>query len=92
MIKILAMESTKKLNFFPPKGGVSKYYSPRMILHQENLDYTKHCAYPFGTYVQAHTENNPTNKQEPRTLDCLYMRYVDGGHELMDLRTGQLIT
>ena len=36
-IKYLAMESTKKLNFFPAKGGVSEYYSPRMILHQENV-------------------------------------------------------
>jgi hypothetical protein len=34
MVKILAMESAKKLNFFPPKGGISSHYSPRMILHQ----------------------------------------------------------
>jgi hypothetical protein len=30
------------------KGGVSKYYSPRMISNQTNLDYTKHCIVPFG--------------------------------------------
>jgi hypothetical protein len=35
MIKFLAMECKKKLNYFPPKGGVSKYYSPREILHQQ---------------------------------------------------------
>jgi hypothetical protein len=31
------------LNFFPAKNGFSQYYSPRMILHQQNLDYDKHC-------------------------------------------------
>jgi hypothetical protein len=58
------MECTKKLNFFPPKGGVSEYYSPQMILHHENIDYAKHCAIPFGTYVQAAQENSPSNTQE----------------------------
>jgi hypothetical protein len=94
MLKILAMESAKKLNFFPPKGGVSKYYSPRMILHQQSPDYAKHCSIPFGSYIQAHTEPDPTNTQLARTLDCIYLRYVDndqGGHHLLDLRTGRTI-
>jgi hypothetical protein len=43
MIKFLAMECTKKLEYFPPNGGVSKYCSPREILHQQKLDYNKHC-------------------------------------------------
>jgi hypothetical protein len=94
MVQILAMECAKKLNFFPPKGGLSKYYSPRMILHQQNLDFKKHCSIPFGSYVQAHTEPDPTNTQFPRTIDCIYLRYVDshqGGHEIMDLQTGRVI-
>jgi hypothetical protein len=41
MVKILAMECAKKLNFFPPKGGVSPYYSPRMIMNQQSLDYNR---------------------------------------------------
>ena len=69
MVQVLAMECAKKLNFFPPKGGISPFYSPRMILHQANLDFSKHCSIPFGTYVQAHQEPNPTNAQHPRTLD-----------------------
>jgi hypothetical protein len=28
MIKILVIDSAKKLNFFPSKHGISKYYSP----------------------------------------------------------------
>ena len=34
IVKYLVSESAKKLNFFPNKNGVSKYYSPRMILHR----------------------------------------------------------
>jgi hypothetical protein len=95
MVKILAMESTKKLNFFPPTNGMSPYYSPRMSNHQENLDYAKHCAIPFGTYVQAHTEPMRINTQHLRTLDYIYLRYLSkkqGGHELLDLWTGAMIT
>ena len=95
MIKILAMESTNKLNFFPPKGGVSKYYSPRMILTGDALDYNRHCSIPFGTYVQAHNENNPTNTMAARALDCIYLRPIynqQGGHELLDLATKRVIT
>jgi hypothetical protein len=94
MVKILTMECAKKLNFFAPRGGISPYYSPRMILHQQSLDYNKHCSFPFGSYVQAHTEPDPKNTQHPRTLDCIYLRYVDndqGGHHLLDLRTGRTI-
>ena len=94
MIKILVMECAKKLNFIPPKGGISPYYSPRMILHQQNLDYAKHCSVAFGSYVQAHTEPEPKNTQHPRTIDCIYLRYVDnaqGGHHLLDLRTRRTI-
>ena len=82
----------RNFNFFPPKGGVSPYYSPRMILHQKSLDYKKHCSIPFGSYVQAHNETEPRNVQFPRTI---YHRYTDneqGGHTLLDLRTGKLIT
>jgi hypothetical protein len=39
LVKYLVIESTKKLNFFPNKYGVSKVFSPRMIMHHENLDY-----------------------------------------------------
>jgi hypothetical protein len=82
MVKILTMECAKKLNFFPPKGGILPYYSPRMILHQESLDYSKHCSIPFGSYVQAHNEPDPKNTQHPRTLDCIYLRYVDNVQEV----------
>jgi hypothetical protein len=65
-----------------------------MTLHQANLDFSKHCSIPFGSYVQAHQEPNPTNAQHPRTLDCIFLRYVDnlqGGHKLLNLHSGHTI-
>ena len=95
MIRHLAMTQANQLNLFPVKGGVSTYYSPRMILNQTNLDYTKHCTVPFGAYVQANHETSKTNSQVTRTLDAIYLRPAQnqqGGHELMDLNSGQCIT
>ena len=57
LIKYLVMEATRKLNFFPPKHGISKYYSPREILHRQKLEYHKHCLIPTLSYVQAHDDD-----------------------------------
>mmetsp|Transcript_11837 Transcript_11837/g.17122 ORF Transcript_11837/g.17122 Transcript_11837/m.17122 type:complete len:288 (-) Transcript_11837:1837-2700(-) len=92
---MLVVELAKKLNFFPPQGGVSEYYSPRMILHQENLDFNRHCAIPFGQYVQAYDDPDPKNNQAPHTLHFIYLcadNRVQGGHELLDPRTGRMIS
>ena len=83
------------LNVFPAKGGISTYYSPHQLLNQRNITYAKHCAYEFGTYVQCNHFTEPTNMNEPRVLDAIYLRATlntQGGHDLMDLATGELIT
>jgi hypothetical protein len=88
------MESTRKLNFFPNKNGVSKYFSPRMIMHKETLDYARHCKYQIGEYVQAHDKPDHTNMNAPRSLDCIYLRPMDnaqGGHELLHLQTNRVV-
>ena len=93
LIKHLAMHVTRCLNYFPAKGGVSKYYSPRMILQQQSLDYNKHFQVPIGAYVQANYETDPTNTPRSRTRDAIYLRAsgnTQGGHEVMDLNTGKL--
>jgi hypothetical protein len=95
MLRILAEIVTHQLNIYPAKGGVSPYYSPFMIMKNRTLDYNKHCQHLFGSYVQATHETNPTNTLAPRTIDCIYLRPLfnkQGGHELMDLRTGMVIT
>ena len=95
MIRYLSMECTSKLNIFPAKGGISPYYSPRILLNQQTLDYKKECQVPFGAYVQAHNQPTYTNSNAPRTLDAIYLRpaqNMQGGHELMDLTSGLVIT
>jgi len=95
MIRYLAMVSTDQLNFFPAKGGISPYFSPHVILTGRALEFNKHCQYPFGAYVQANNDASPTNTNAPRTIDCIYLRpfpNLQGGHELMDLRSGRVIT
>ena len=91
MIQYLSMECTSKLNIFPAKGGISPYYSP----NQRTLDYKKECQVPFGAYVQAHNQPTYTNSNAPCTLDAIYLRpaqNMQGGHELMDLTSGLVIT
>jgi hypothetical protein len=95
MIRYMTMNQANQLNLFPAKGGVSSYYSPRMLLHQTSLDYTKHCTVPFGAYVQANHETTRTRSSTTRMLDAIYLRPAQnqqGGHELMDLNSGKLIT
>ena len=67
------MEAAKKLNFFQAKYGVSKYYSPRMILHQDNLDFSTHCKHALGEDVIGIHELEATNTNKPQGLDCLYL-------------------
>ena len=64
------MESARKVNYFPAMHGISRHYSPRQIMHRTTLDYTKHCRFALGQYVQAHEDNDPSNTQAPRTQDA----------------------
>ena len=71
------------------------YYSPRILLNQRTLDYKKECQVPFGAYVQAHNQPTYTNSNAPHTLDAICLRpaqNMQGGHELMDLTSGLVIT
>jgi hypothetical protein len=95
MIRYLAIIQANNLNLFPVKEGVSNCYSPPYELNQTNLDYTKHCVVPFGAYMQANHERTKTSSNVTRTLDAIYLRPAQnqqGGHELMDLNSGQLIS
>ena len=92
MIKYLVMESARKLNYFPVRGGVSAYYSPREILHHQKLDYHKHCSIPMFSYVLATDVKEQSNQNDARAIDALYLRpltNVQGGHEVLDLHTWQ---
>ena len=87
------MECVKWLNAFPPKAGVSEFYSPQVIVTGKAIDYNKHCATAFGSYVQALHETNPTNTTAPRTIGCIYLRSLkNDGFELLNLSTKKIIT
>ena len=93
MIRYLAMICARQLNLFPAKHGVSSHYSPHMIVTGRNFDYEKQCVCEFGTHVQGTAATTNTNL--PRTVDAIYLRptnSIQGGHELMNLSTGKLIT
>ena len=95
MLKYLAMVSTYQLNLLPAKGGASEHYSPHVLMGKRDLDYNKDLQIPFGAYVQAYHHEEPINNNGPRTIDAIYLRPThnkQGGHELMNLSTGKLIT
>ena len=94
MTKMLVIEATTRLNFFVNVNGI-EHYSPRQLLKEPKVDYGKHCQIPIFSFVQAPHEATVYNSQQPRTLDCLYMRplyTMHGGHQLYHIPTGKLIT
>ena len=66
-----------------------------MIVTGKDVDYEKQCKTAFGAYVQALHETNPTNTMAPRTIWCIYLRFLDSndsGYELLNLVTNKVIT
>jgi hypothetical protein len=95
MIRYLVKTQATQMNYFLVKGSISPYYSPQAILGLPTLEYNKHCMVPFGAYVQANHETNQTSSNAPRTLDTIYLKpamNMQGGHELMELNSGPVIT
>ncbi len=95
MIISLCEYGTNMLNMFPARHGISDYYSPSAIVTGKALDYSRHCQFEFGSYVQAGQETNPRNTPKERRLDAIYLRPSDtqrGGHVVMNLSTGKEVT
>ena len=55
------------LNAFTPKSGLSKTYSPRMIMTGKALDWRKSCKLPSGAYARVHEDRNIMNMMKERT-------------------------
>ena len=80
--------------FFSNKHSASKYFSPRMIMHQENLDYEFHCKYKIGKYTHSHGKPHHKNTNAPRSLYWVYLRPLgnaQGGHTLLHLYTNKVV-
>jgi len=89
LVKYPVTEAARNLNLFPNKHGVSNYFSPRMILHQENIDYNCHFKLAIGDYVEVHDDKYHKSTTPPHTLDCLYIRPTSSkqeGNELLNFQ------
>ena len=95
MVDNLAMECGYSSNLVPAKGGVSKYFSPHVILKCQALDFNKDFKFSFGDHVEATQTNAKTNNNLPCTILGIYLRpsrTLQGGHEIMDLQSFQKVT
>jgi hypothetical protein len=95
MLINLIYSSVLWINTFPPKGSVSTNLSPRNIMTGIQFDYNKHCQLPFGSYVQAHQEPNPTNTQAARTVGAICLgpaSNILGSYKFLNLITSRRIT
>ena len=93
MIRYLALRVTKNRSLFPRKTGISKYYSPYVILKGRVIDFKKEFEFSFGDYVQANHIHQIKNNNLPRSFDAIYLRADDsyqGGHQVMNLSTGNM--
>ena len=93
LVDCMVMESSKKSNF-PAKHSVSKHCSPRMTLHNENIDYDAHCTHSIGECVQGEYEPDRSNDNAPRMLDCLHLRPSCGtqkGYDLLHSQTNKVV-
>ena len=84
----------KLLNYFPVKGGVSGYYSLKVILAVELVHY-KYYSMPFGTYCQIHAEDTPCNSMLAWTQGAILLGpsgNLQGGHKFLAVNSGQVVT
>jgi hypothetical protein len=80
------------LNAFPYQGGVSNELSPRSIVVGQSVDYSKHCKYDMGEYVEVHEEHD--NRMMPRTSGALALRPTgnsQGNWLFTSLTTGRVV-
>ena len=95
MIEESVILCTIRLSWVPTKHCISTHYSPSTIVWDQVVDHDKHCTYKFGSFVQAHTQNAPTNVMQERTVDYKYLSSnanKQGSHILMNLNTVKQIT
>jgi hypothetical protein len=80
------------LNAFPSNDGISKTISPRTIITGQSVDYSRHCKFQFGEYVQTHEEHDNTMLR--RTIGALALHptgNAQGSFYFYSLSTGRVI-
>ena len=51
MIRYLPLRITRDQSLFPKDEGISKYFSPHVLLTQKQVDYNKEFQFSYGDYV-----------------------------------------
>lgn len=75
-------------------NGVSSLFSPREILTNTRLDYSKHCKVQFGSYCQVFQDNHPSNTDLECTADAVCLGptgNAQGGYKIFNLSTRKKI-
>ena len=76
------------------KYSASKYYSLRMILYKENLEWDKHCKYCTRDYIWVYEDILIKNNNKVWILDYSYLRPADNdqeGYDLLHLQTNKVM-
>ena len=91
LIVALVYTSVFHRNIWPNKLGISDKFSPREIVTRRKADWAKHLTYPFGTYLEAHADNEVTNTMSDRTFPgifCGTTGNIQGTMRVFDINTG----
>ena len=95
MIRHLARRVCHDINIFPNKRGISNIFSPYTIMNRRDFSVKTECQHEPGEFVIGFQDNKEkTNTPMPRGVECIYLNSttdLQEGHELMNLRTGELI-
>ena len=79
-------------NTFPSIDGVSSTHSPRKLIADFEVSYSKHAVLQFGSYVQTHEDH--TNDMSQQTIGAICLGPTgnqQGGHWFMSLTSGSRI-
>src|SRR6056300_235640 len=94
IVKRLGRRVADTSNYYPAKGGISKYYSPRVIILKRRVDFAQECVAEIGTYVQGYGHETHRN-QRTRTVDGIYLGpdpQSQTSHIILNLNTGAEVT
>ena len=61
------------LNAVPPDSIIHQTYSPRKIIMDRNLYYTKDCTVEFGTYAENHYDATPTKNVAEISKEAIFL-------------------
>ncbi len=84
--------ATTCANTFPIDSGISDSLSPSTIVTGRQLLNVNNLKVTFGTFVQIHLHNHPTNTTQPRTINAIALNTsgnTQGSYYFMNLDTGR---